>query len=152
MSRSEKAIMTVLCLITKENKLLLQDRTNDDWHGLTLPGAHVEKEESFYKAIVREVKEETGLTIKNPKLCGVKQFQTDNDERYVVLLYKTNEFTGTLTSSEEGEMLWIDRADLESYQLVDNFYELIEVMESDNLTEFMYKRKNKGLDWLVKIY
>ena len=87
MHQMEKVKLAVLCLIHKENQYLLQDRKKDDWKGFTLPGGHVEKEESIVDAVVREMKEETGLTIFRPKLCGVKQFPIE-DGRYIVFLFQ----------------------------------------------------------------
>ena len=85
MSRSEPAIFTNLCMVSDGNgNVLVQDRRNPDWPGVTFPGGHVEPGESFVEAVIREVWEETGLTIENPRLCGVKQFQTENGARYVV--------------------------------------------------------------------
>lgn len=138
MSRSEKVTLTVLCMIYDNDKLLLQDRVNNIWPGLTFPGGHVEKGESFIHAVMREVKEETGLVISSPRLCGIKQFQTEENERYVVLLFKTSQFTGTLTSSEEGVMKWLHRDELSSCRLAENFMELLQVFDSDDLTEFFY--------------
>ena len=152
MSRCEKAIVTVLCMVYDGNKILLQDRVKEDWRGLTFPGGHVEREESFVLAVIREIYEETGLTIREPKLCGIKQFQTDEDERYIVLLFKTDKFEGTLISSDEGEMRWIDRDSLNDYNLVNDFMELLKVFDSDCYSEFMYERNNSGDDWLVKLY
>ena len=152
MSKCEKAIVTVLCMVYNGNKILLQDRVKKDWRGLTFPGGHVEKEESFIQAVIREIYEETGLTIREPKLCGVKQFQTDEDERYIVLLFKTDKFEGTLISSDEGEMRWIDRDSLNDYKLVNDSMDLLKVFDSDCYSEFMYERSNSGDDWLVKLY
>jgi 8-oxo-dGTP diphosphatase len=151
MDRTEKAIITVLCMIYDDNKILLQNRVKEDWQGLTFPGGHVEKEESFVQAVIREMREETGLTIKEPKLCGVKQFQTEEDERYVVLLFKTNQFEGTLTSSEEGEMRWIDRDSLKDCSLVNDFMELLKVFDSDHYNEFIYERIGQD-QWIAKLY
>ena len=151
MSRAEKAIVTVLCMICDGNKILLQDRVKKDWRGLTFPGGHVEKEESFVQAVIREMKEETGLTIKEPRLCGVKQFQTAADERYIVLLFKTDQFEGNVVSSEEGEMRWVDRDSLQDHVLVNDFMELLKVFDSDCYNEFMYERKSEE-EWIVRIY
>lgn len=152
MSRCEKAIVTVLCMVYDGNKILLQDRVKKDWCGLTFPGGHVEKEESFVQAVIRETYEETGLTISEPKLCGIKQFQTDKDERYMVLLFKTDKFEGTLTSSDEGEMIWIDRNSLNNCNLVSDFMDLLKVFDSDNYNEFKYERSKSDAELLVKLF
>ncbi|MFU0801092.1 MAG: ADP-ribose pyrophosphatase [Xylanivirga thermophila] len=152
MSKCEKAIVTVLCMVYDDNKILLQDRVKKDWRGLTFPGGHVEKEESFVQAVIREIYEETGLIIREPKLCGVKQFQTDEDERYIVLLFKTDKFEGTLISSDEGEMKWIDRNSLNDCTLVNDFMDLLKVFDSDCYSEFMYERNKSGDDWLIRLY
>ena len=87
MSRTENAELTVLCLIEDGGRILLQNRIKNDWHGYSLPGGHVEPGESFVDAVIREMKEETGLTVIEPRLAGVKQFPIENG-RYVVLLFK----------------------------------------------------------------
>ena len=74
MERTETVELTVLCLVRNGEKYLLQDRIKKDWRGYTLPGGHIEPDESIVDAVIRETREETGLLIKNPKLCGVKQF------------------------------------------------------------------------------
>lgn len=152
MCKYEKAILTVLCMVYDGNKILLQDRVKKDWRGLTFPGGHAEKEESFVHAVIREIYEETGLTIREPKLCGVKQFQTDEDERYIVLLFKTDKYEGTLISSNEGEMRWIDRNSLNGYILVKDFMELLKVFDSEYYSEFMYERSKTDDDWLIRLH
>ncbi len=139
MSRSEPVILTNLCMVFDEKgNILVQDRLDPSWPGICFPGGHVELGESFVKAVIREVREETGLTIENPMLCGTKQFQTKNGERYVVLLYKTDRFSGELKSSEEGQVFWIPRADLPKYPLVSDFLDMVRVFEEDSLSEFYY--------------
>ena len=88
MSRTENVELTVLCLIEDGDKILLQNRVKKDWHGYALPGGHVEPGESFVDAVIREMKEETGLTIIDSRLVGVKQFPIENG-RYVVLLFNS---------------------------------------------------------------
>lgn len=103
MGRAEHIELAVLCLIYKGDSFLLQDRIKKDWKGVTLPGGHIEKGESIIDAVIREMKEETGLTIYEPKLCGIKQFPTESG-RYIVFLFRTDQFRGEICSSEEGEM------------------------------------------------
>ena len=137
MSRTENVELTVLCLIYDGDKYLLQDRVGEDWKGYTLPGGHIESGESIVDAVIREMKEETGLTIKDPKLCGVKQFPIE-DGRYIVFLFKTDEYDGDVISSKEGEMHWVKKEDLSKLDLVNNFIELLQVILDDKLTEFQY--------------
>ena len=144
--RTEQVELTVLCLIHKDDSYLLQDRIKKDWKGYTLPGGHIETGESIVDAVIREMKEETGLTIKTPRLCGVKQFPIEGG-RYIVFLFETDQFEGELTDSEEGKMHWIKVSDLSNVNLVHDFEELIEVMLSDRLTEFQYVIEND--DWIV---
>lgn len=148
----EQAIITVLCMVYTGDKILLQDRVKQDWRGLTFPGGHVEPAESFVAAVIRELKEETGLTIYNPRLCGIKQFQTENDTRYIVLLFKTNQFSGNLCSSSEGEMMWLNRADLVKFPLVKDFFKLLEVFDNDDLNEFIYKKDCSSGQVVVNLY
>lgn len=137
MSRTENVELTVLCLIHKDNQYLLQDRIKEDWRGYTLPGGHVEEGESIVDAVIREMKEETGLTVYNPKLCGVKQFPIEGG-RYIVFLFTADEFTGDLISSEEGTMHWVCRDNLSEVNTVNDLNELLRVMLDENLTEFQY--------------
>ena len=144
--RTEQVELTVLCLIHNEDSYLLQDRVKKDWNGYTLPGGHIEPGESIVDAVVREMKEETGLTIKAPRLCGVKQFPIEGG-RYIVFLFETDQFEGKLVDSDEGKMHWVKTSELLNVNLVDDFDELIEVMLSDNLTEFQYVVEND--EWIV---
>lgn len=146
MKRTENVELTVLCLIRRGDEYLLQDRVKKDWKGFTLPGGHVEPGESIVDAVIREMKEETGLTVEHPKLCGVKQFplKGDGDEtgRYLVFLFVADKFSGEVISSEEGAMHWVKIEDLPKVNLVNDFTELLEVMLDENLSEFQYVVKD----------
>ena len=148
MSRTENAELTVLCLVEDGDRILLQNRVKEDWRGYALPGGHVEPGESFVGAVIREMKEETGLTVLDPRLAGVKQFPTENG-RYVVLLFKATRWSGNLISSEEGEMEWIRYGDLPSVRTVDDLGDLLKVMNTPELTEFQYLVS--GDEWTVSI-
>lgn len=137
MERTETVELTVLCLIHQGDRLLLQNRRKKNWDGWTLPGGHIEKGESIVDAVIREIQEETGLTIHSPKLCGIKQFPIENG-RYLVFLFRTESFSGKVHSSDEGEMRWISRSELSDLNTVNDFDELLRVMLDDRLTEFLY--------------
>lgn len=144
----ENVELTVLCLLYKDNQILLQNRTKKDWKGYTLPGGHVELGESFVDAVIREMKEETNLDVVHPQLCGVKQFPIENG-RYVVFLFKSNQFSGELKSSDEGEMIWVNRNELSNLSFVADFKELLDVMENDQYSEFQYVIDND--EWIVHL-
>ena len=148
MSRTESVELTVLCLVEDGDRILLQNRVKKDWRGYTLPGGHVEPGESFVDAVIREMKEETGLTVEDPGLAGVKQFPIENG-RYVVLLFKATRWTGELVSSEEGQMEWVEYGKLSAVNTVDDLGELLKVINSPELTEFQYIVS--GNDWNVSI-
>ena len=133
--RIEQVELTVLCLIHQEDRYLLQDRVKENWKGCALPGGHIEPGESIVDAVIREMKEETGLTIQSPRLCGIKQFPIEGG-RYLVFLFETDRFEGELSDSEEGKMRWVKISELPHENLVADFDDLIDVMLSDRLTEF----------------
>ena len=150
MARNELAVFTTLILVENEKgQLLVEDRKDPDWPGICFPGGHVEKGESFTESAVRETFEETGLTISDPRLVGVKQFQTKRDERYVVFFYRATKFSGTLTSSDEGEVFWIDRNELQNRTLVTDFMEMLRVFDSPDLNEFYYYKEDNS--WGLKL-
>lgn len=146
MARTENVELTVLCLLHRDGAYLLQDRIKEDWQGYTLPGGHVEPGESIVDAVVREMQEETGLTVLNPHLCGVKQFPIE-DGRYLVFLFEASEYEGELTSSEEGAMYWVPVEQLKSVNLVSDFEDMLQVMMDDNLSEFQYVIE--GEEWRI---
>jgi len=138
-AKTENVVLTNMVMVENGDLVLVQDRTDPDWPGMVFPGGHVEKGESFVRSAVREVKEETGLTVWDLKLCGIKQWtQPDGSYRYVVLLFKTDRFSGELCSSEEGEVLWVKKSEIFSYFLADGFEEMVKVFLDDNATELCF--------------
>lgn len=134
----EKVEFTNMCMITGGSKVVVIDRQKQDWPGITFPGGHVERGESFTDAVIREVKEETGLTIRAPRLCGIKDW-CENDKRYAVLFYKTSLFEGELVSSKEGEVWWEELENLPKLKLSLDMGDMLRVFTEDDLSEFFYR-------------
>ena len=140
MDRTQKTEIVNMCMVYKDGFVLVQDKIHNEWGGLTFPGGHVEISESFADAVIREVFEETGLTISCPILCGTKDWVNSDGSRYVVLFYKTDKFKGTLKSSSEGSVFWISLDELLSMddRLALDMKDMIKIFCDDNLSEFFY--------------
>ena len=146
MDRTERVELTSLCMIYRGEEILLQNRVKTDWRGYCFPGGHVEPGESVVDSAIREIKEETGLTVSQLRLCGIKQFPIDGG-RYLVFFFKTDRFSGELISSDEGNMEWVHRRDLPMLNTVSDFMDMLKVFDRDDLNEFQYVVD--GDDWNV---
>lgn len=144
MTRTENVILTNMCLIEDEQgNIVIQKRDPERyaWSGVALPGGHIEAGESLHGAVVREVYEETGLTISNPRLVGMKHWHTKEGTRYLVFLYRTKDFTGEIQSTEEGEIKWVPRKDLVKLDLAYDMLNLLRVFEEEELSELFYAQR-----------
>lgn len=142
MKRSEDVELMNMCMVYDGEQVLVQNRVAKSWSGIAFPGGHIEKKESFTEAVIREVYEETGLTISFPKLCGIKSWYK-GDTRCIVLLYKTNSYAGELRSSREGEVSWVNIKDLKQMNLAQDMFELLNVFVDDSIQEFIYCDENE---------
>ncbi|WP_297950060.1 8-oxo-dGTP diphosphatase [uncultured Lactobacillus sp.] len=145
MSRTENVTLTNMCMIKNKDQILVLDRNDPVWPGLTFPGGHVEAHESFHDSVVREVKEETGLTISHPQLVGVKQFYDHNDERYLVFFYVATQYSGTVKESDEGTLTWMTAAELQKHKLAYNFDHDLPVFFEQAISEHMLDGKRDEL-------
>ncbi|MBR5949008.1 MAG: 8-oxo-dGTP diphosphatase [Clostridia bacterium] len=134
----EKVEFTNMCMITDGDRVVVIDRQKQDWPGITFPGGHVEEGESFTDAVIREVKEETGLTVFTPRLCGIKDW-CENGCRYAVFFYKTSRFEGELVSSIEGRVWWEEIKNLPFLKLSLDMEDMLRVFTEDDLSEFYYR-------------
>jgi len=138
MANAEMTILTNMCMVRDGDKVLVQRRNDPGWPGVVFPGGHVEAGESFTDAVIREVYEETGITIEHPRLCGLKQFRNREGLRYIVFLYRTETFSGEVRSSEEGEALWLPFSELKNEPLPRGFADMIPVFLSEGTEEMFY--------------
>ncbi len=89
--------------IFKEN-----DINHNKWIGL---GGHFEFGESPEDCLLREVKEESGLTLTDYKLRGIVTFLSDDDPAEYMFLYSADAWTGQLKECDEGKLEWIKKSD-----------------------------------------
>lgn len=154
MARTEEVELTNMCMICdgRGNVLVQDKRGNPHWQGWNFPGGHVEPGEFVAPSVIREIREETGLTIVNPKLCGIKEFHKSGDgKRYIVFLYTAHQFIGTLRPSAEGAIFWYPLADLlKSDNLIPGFAEMLPVFTEENTTEMVYEYTEN--DWKTIYY
>ncbi|MCQ2491611.1 MAG: 8-oxo-dGTP diphosphatase [Lachnospiraceae bacterium] len=111
---------TTLCYIEKDEAYLMlhrikkeNDLNKDKWIGI---GGHFETGESPEDCVLREVFEETGLTLNNYRFCGLITFLSDmgtEDEasEYMCLFHSEN-FSGEIKECDEGALEWIHKKDL----------------------------------------
>ena len=142
MARTEVVTITNMCMVYNGTKVLVQEKIDDDYCGITFPGGHVEKGESFTDAVIREVLEETGLKIFSPVLCGIKDWSNDDGSRYMVLFYKTDKFEGILSSSEEGEVRWMELKEMRKSNLADGMDKMLEVFLNESISEYFFYKEN----------
>lgn len=97
----------------KVNGKILMLKYNKKWRQVyTPPGGKLESGESPLDCIIREFKEETGLTLLNPRLQGLSYWK-DSYEGFI-FIYTAEEFEGELEESEEGKLEWIEESELKS--------------------------------------
>ena len=101
-----------MCMITDaQGRVLVQERLpkqSNPWSGLTFPGGHVEPGGTVVASVIREVQEETGLTVSNLQNCGyIQWYNPIKQSQYFVFLFKTSTFSGELTGSVEGSVKWM---------------------------------------------
>lgn len=140
MRTRETVELTNMCIISNEEMVLVEEKNLGDSTGIIFPGGHVEPQEPITESVIREIYEETGLTISNPKLCGIKDWIREDGTRYIVFLYKASEYSGELVSSDEGKVFWIKKSELEKYNIIWNMKEVYQIVNSDTCSEFFFSQ------------
>ena len=129
--QQKRTKLTIMCMVYKDDgSFLVENRVKKDWPGLTFPGGHVEDDEYITDAVVREMKEETGLTVSNLEPRGYIEWNNFGDDvRHLAMLFKTKSFEGQVKSSKEGEIFFIKEADIEKYPLSNDFLKIYELLK-----------------------
>lgn len=144
MERAERVILTNLCMIVDGTRILVQDKVGKGADGIILPGGHVEEHEPIVDSVIREMKEETGLDIENPRLCGVKEWINEDGSRYVVFLFRAEKFSGELVSSDEGRVFWMKKEDVLKSRWIWHMDCLMKIIAEGEFTELYLDPDN---DW-----
>ena len=141
-----------MCMIEDEatGRVLVQHRlpmATNPWSGLTFPGGHVEAGESISDSVVREIREETGLTVSKLRMCGVVEWETIGERadgspaevaansKYIVFMFRTSTYSGELQSSAEGKMEWMTLEDMCKGGLAPHMEEYIRVLLEDEVPQ-----------------
>ena len=109
-----KSPLTTLCYIEKDEKYLMlhrvkkeNDMNRDKWIGV---GGHFEPGESPEECLLREVKEETGLTLTSWRFRGIVSFVSDKWDTEYMCLFTAEGFTGEIISCNEGTLEWVEKS------------------------------------------
>lgn len=113
--------LTTLCYIERDDQYLMlhrikknNDLNHDKWIGV---GGKFEEDETPEECLLREVQEETGLTLTEYCFRGIVTFLSDEWEGEYMHLYTATGFTGEQTLCSEGELVWIPKDELEKLKL-----------------------------------
>lgn len=113
--------LTTLCYIEKDESYLMLHRVSkkhdvnkDKWIGV---GGHFEQGESPEDCLLREVKEETGLTLKSYRFRGILTFNFNDNESEYICLYTADKFEGELRDCDEGTLEWVPKREIHNLNL-----------------------------------
>lgn len=108
-----KSNLTTLCYIEKDGRYLMMHRVKkahdinkDKWVGI---GGHFEADESPEECLLREAREETGLTLTEYKQRGIITFMSDRWQTEYMFLYTASAYEGEIGECNEGTLEWIDK-------------------------------------------
>lgn len=130
-----------VCMIVKNESILLLNRQHDSFKGYIAAGGRVEYPESPLQCAIREAKEETGLTVRNLVFKGITEYMNPDRERYLIFNYITSDFEGDLiTDSREGTPEWIPLDGLEHIEMQPNFRKRIPLFFEEGTFEIHSNR------------
>ena len=129
-----KSPLTTLCYIEKDDCYLMlhrvkkqNDINKDIWSGI---GGHFEEGESPEECLLREVKEETGLTLLDYRFRGLVTFVTTDGITEYMCLYTSDAFDGELVSCDEGELEWVPKNKFNELNFWEGDYIFLDLLET----------------------
>ena len=152
--------LATLCYVKNNsvNKTLMLYRNKKEndyhkgkWNGL---GGKFELEETPEECAIRELKEESGLTVKNPKLKGLLTFPNfDGVDDWYVFVFVITDFEGSLIDSPEGRLEWIPNEEITSLNLWDGDKIFLEWLNQDKFFSAKFNYENGSfIDYVVSFY
>ncbi len=123
-----------------------KDVNKDKWIGV---GGKLEPGEAPEECLLREVQEETGLTLHSYRFRGIMTFQSEGWEDEYIFLYTSDDFSGTMRDCDEGILEWVPKDRLFALNLWEGDKEMFRLLE-ERETPFSLKLSYRG-DTLVNI-
>ena len=128
----ERPYLAVSAAIVRDGKILVVRRARAPAHGLySLPGGVVEVGETLKEAVMREVREETGMTIEPVALAGFREAivrDTENrvERHFIILCFAARWRAGEVLLNEElDEARWLDPAELAGLPTTSGLAEIV---------------------------
>ena len=140
--------MTTLCYIENNDYYLMLHRTKkkkdvnkDKWIGV---GGHAEGNETPQECLLREVKEETGLSLTSYKFRGLITFISDEYEAEMMCLFTADGYTGELITCDEGELEWVKKSDVPQLPTWEGDAQFLKLLLEDEKRFFAMKLRYEG--------
>lgn len=140
--------MTTLCYIENNDCYLMLHRTKkkkdvnkDKWIGV---GGHAEGNETPQECLLREVKEETGLSITSYKFRGLITFISDEYEAEMMCLFTADGYTGELITCDEGELEWVKKSEVPQLPTWEGDAQFLKLLLEDEKRFFAMKLRYEG--------
>ena len=140
--------MTTLCYIENNDCYLMLHRTKkkkdvnkDKWIGV---GGHAEGNETPQEYLLREVKEETGLSLTSYKFRGLITFISDEYEAEMMCLFTADGYTGELITCDEGELEWVKKSDVPQLPTWEGDAQFLKLLLEDEKRFFAMKLRYEG--------